>query len=98
MAKSIAEALKSISMLADLPEPFLKQLAEYTVLRKVRAGETIFCQGEPSPYCFGIVSGEIKIHRVSRNHRFPSKTLSLLGPGEIFGESALFADSPRSAM
>src|SRR5882672_9144731 len=68
------------------------------MIRSVRAGETIFCQGEPSPYCFGIISGGVVIQRVSKDRRFPPKVLSLLGPGSLFGESALFMESPRAAM
>jgi CRP/FNR family transcriptional regulator, cyclic AMP receptor protein len=98
MNDDINRALKSIPLLASLPEAMLEQLATFSKLRRVRSGETIFCQGEPSPFCFGIIEGQIAIQRVFKDKQLPPKILSLLGPGSFFGESALFEDSPRVAM
>jgi CRP-like cAMP-binding protein len=94
----IRKALQAIDLFAHLPSHVLHQLASFSTLRSVRQGETIFCQGEPSPYCFGILSGEIIIQRVSKDARFLPKILGVLGPGELFGESCFFEDSPRAAM
>jgi len=98
MATDLRTALHSIDLLRDLPPAHLEQLAGFAMIRTVRAGETIFCQGEPSPYCFGILRGEIHIQRVSRDRRQPPKVLSVLGPGALFGESSFFQESPRAAM
>src|SRR5438046_1936526 len=98
MTEKIAKALRLVDLLADLPAPFLDTLARFSMLRQIRAGETIFCQGEPSPYCFGILSGQITIQRVPKEKSFPPKILSVLGAGSLFGEQALFKESPRTAM
>jgi CRP-like cAMP-binding protein len=98
MTERIAKALRSIDLFAGLPDPLLNELVAFSLLRQIRAGETIFCQGEPSPYCFGVVTGQISIQRVPREKNFPSKTLGVLGPGALFGEQALFKDNPRTAM
>jgi CRP/FNR family transcriptional regulator, cyclic AMP receptor protein len=98
MTAEIKQALKSMPLLTSLSEPLLEQLSTFSKLRRVRAGETIFCQGEPSPYCFGIVHGQVSIQRVFKDKQLPPKVLSLLGPGAFFGESALFEDRPRAAM
>ncbi|MFA5975831.1 MAG: cyclic nucleotide-binding domain-containing protein [Elusimicrobiota bacterium] len=98
MAASVRESLKSIELLSQLPDSVLGPLADLSAIRPVRAGETIFCQNEPSPYCFGILSGEVLIQRVSKDPRFPSKVLGVLGPGDLFGESALLENCPRAAM
>src|SRR5438046_519391 len=98
MTEKISKALLLIDLLADLPPEFADQLAKFSMLRKIHAGETIFCQGEPAPYCFGIVSGRVTIQRGPREKGFPPKILSVLGPGSLFGEQALFKDSPRTAM
>ncbi len=97
MTDKIIQSLRLIDLLADVPEPLLARLAHYCMIRQVRAGETIFCQTEPSPYCFGIVSGQVTIQRVPRERHFPPKVLSTLSPGMLFGEQALFEDSPRTA-
>jgi CRP/FNR family cyclic AMP-dependent transcriptional regulator len=96
--EKIAKALRLIDLLADLPDPFIETLTRFSMIRQIRAGETIFCQGEPSPYCFGIVSGQVTIQRVPKDKNFAPKILSLLGPGSMFGEQSLFKDSPRTAM
>jgi CRP-like cAMP-binding protein len=91
-------ALKSLQCFSALSAETLAPLAPFTSIRIVRAGETIFCQGEPSPYCFGVLSGEVAIQRVSKDRRFPPKILAMAGAGALFGESAIFEDSPRAAM
>jgi CRP-like cAMP-binding protein len=98
MAINILQALRSIELLAELPQRDIDQLTRFSLLRQVRAGETIFCQGEPSPYCFGIVSGEVTIQKENREKReIAPKVLSVLGPGVLFGEQALFTEKPRTA-
>ncbi len=94
----IPKALHAVDLLSDLAPALLDDIAGFTTLRSMRAGETIFCQGEPSPYCFGIVSGEVAIERVSRDRRDGSKVLSSLGAGAWFGESAIVEVTPRAAM
>jgi len=98
MTDKLSKALRLIDLFADLPAPFAVQLAQFSLLRQIRSGETIFCQGEPSPYCFGIISGQVTIQRVPHEKGFPPKILSVLGPGSLFGEQALFKESPRTAM
>jgi CRP-like cAMP-binding protein len=92
------QALKSLQGFNALSEAALDHVTPYASMRAVRAGETIFCQGEPSPYCFGVLSGEVVIQHVSKDSRFPPKVLGVVGPGALFGESAIFEDSLRVAM
>ena len=94
----VLSALRAIPALAWLPPESLQRIASFCSVRTVRAGETVFCQGEPSPYCFGVLSGEVTIYRVARDRDLPAKALGVLGPGSLFGESALCDDSPRAAM
>src|SRR3954470_20211945 len=98
MTERITKAPRSIELRADRPDPLIAELIAFSMLRQIRAGETIFCQGEPSPYCFGILSGQITIQRVPKDKNFPPKVLSVLGPGSLFGEQSLFKESPRTAM
>jgi len=98
MSSELNQALKSLQGFSALEDAALEQLIFFVSIRIIRAGETIFCQGEPSPYCFGVLSGEVVIQRVSKDARFPAKVLGVVGPGGLFGESAIFEDSPRAAM
>src|SRR5882672_2712089 len=98
MSSELREALKSLQGFGALSESVLDQLISLVSARTIRAGETIFCQGEPSPFCFGVLSGEVLIQHVPKDRRFPPKVLGIIGPGGLFGESAVFEDSPRVAM
>ncbi len=98
MSGELRSALLSLQGFSALSEAGVEPLTSFVSLRPIRSGETIFCQGEPSPFCFGVLSGEVTIQHVSKDHRFPPKVLGVVGPGGLFGESALFEDSPRLAM
>jgi CRP-like cAMP-binding protein len=98
MPSEVILALKSLQGFNALGEPLLEQLVPFVSLRAVRTGETVFCQGEPSPFCFGVLSGEVIIQRVSKDHRFPTKVLGVVGPNGLFGESSIFEEGARVAM
>ena len=98
MAEEILQALRSVHWLASLPDELLQQIATFSTLRSVRTDETIFCQSEPSPFCFGIVRGKISLQYVSRDAAQSPQVVGVLEAGELFGESALFEESPRATM
>src|SRR5258708_9891511 len=98
MINEFTSALKSLEGFSALSETILEEFGPFVSIRPMRAGETIFCQGEPSPFCFGILSGEVVIQHVSKGKDFPPKLLGVVGPGSLFGESAMFEESPRAAM
>lgn len=60
----------------------------------VKAGESIFSQGGKGKTAFLVESGEVEIATTKNGRKL---VISRLGPGEIFGELALFSDQPRSA-
>lgn len=98
MSIDLSAALADVQGFRLLSEEIRRQLAAFASFRMVRAGETIFCQGEPSPYCFGVLSGEVVIQHVAKDRRFPPKILGFVGEGQLFGESSIFDGSPRQAM
>ncbi|MDR3469814.1 MAG: cyclic nucleotide-binding domain-containing protein [Xanthobacteraceae bacterium] len=59
-------------------------------VRTVRAGDTIFHEGDPAAEMFVIKSGHVAI-------RLGNRTLAELGERAIFGEMALIDGAPRSA-
>lgn len=58
-------------------------------------GEVLFREGEPGDRLYVIGSGKIKLGRRSTDGR--ENLLSILGPGEMFGELSLFDPGPRTA-
>lgn len=60
----------------------------------VQAGQTIFCEDDPSDFAYLVEDGWVEIRARKADGIRP---LSLVGPGEIFGEMGLIDGSPRSA-
>ncbi len=81
------EDLKKISMFEFLPQELLQELASIVVKRSYVKGDLIFSEGEEGKGFFGIISGLVKIFKMSMNGR--EHILHLLGPGDIFAEVIL---------
>ena len=88
-------ALAQTTLFGVLGEKALGEIAERTVPRRYRKGSVVFVQGEPGERCFVIVSGTIKISAYHPDGR--EAVLAVLGPGDVFGELALFGQAERSA-
>ncbi|WP_307844705.1 Crp/Fnr family transcriptional regulator [Actinotalea solisilvae] len=58
-------------------------------------GHAVFHEGEPGDRLYVIGSGKVKLGRRSTDGR--ENLLSVLGPGEMFGELSLFDPGPRTA-
>ena len=69
-------------------------MPEFIHARDVEAGTLLFQEGDRGDDAFIIEEGLIEIAIQSDGER---KLIANLGPGEIFGEMALIANTPRSA-
>ena len=58
-------------------------------------GHAVFHEGDPGDRLYIIRSGKVKLGQRSPNGR--ENLLSVLGPGEMFGELSLFDPGPRTA-
>ncbi len=87
--------LRSIPLLQGLEDDELRFLAGEAKEREFEMGETIFYQGEVGYTCHIIIRGKARVYVVTEDGR--ELSVRILGPGEIFGEMALFEDVPRSA-
>ena len=59
-------------------------------LRRVRAGETVFRQGEPGDAVYVVLDGKVEL-------RIGGRLVETVGPGGILGEMALIEHAPRVA-
>ncbi len=87
--------LGRVPVFSDLAEDDLAQVAAVAVPRSFVAGEIVFREGDQSDTCYVVRSG---LARAVREH-FDGRSLTLanFGPGDIFGELAMFDDERRSA-
>jgi CRP/FNR family transcriptional regulator, cyclic AMP receptor protein len=78
-----------------LAEPDLERVAQVAVPRRFAAHQVIFREGDASDTCYVVESGHA---RATREHG-DGRTIALahFGPGDIFGELAMFDDELRSA-
>jgi CRP/FNR family transcriptional regulator/CRP/FNR family cyclic AMP-dependent transcriptional regulator len=90
-----AELLKQVPLFNGLSPDHLRQLSEACRMRKLRADEALFYEGEPGETLFLVVSGQVKIQRVTPSGKLV--VLAVRGPGEHVGEMALLDGEPRSA-
>ena len=63
--------------------------------RSFRGGEIVFREGDDSDTCYVVRSGHARAVREHADGR--QITLATFGPGDIFGELAMFDDERRSA-
>lgn len=87
-------SLRRIKILADLKDNQLAHLAEFMELQEVPAFSVLFRQGDANDSMFLVLAGELRA-RTLVNER--ETTLATFGPGDFFGEMALFDHGPRSA-
>ena len=83
--------LRAVPMFSVLPQPQLEALAgALEPVPSIPAGQTVISQGEAGDHYYLIVSGTARVIRDGRD-------VSILGPGQGFGEIALLRDVPRTA-
>ncbi len=87
--------LHRVPVFSALGDDDLNRLAEVAVPRRFESGEVVFREGDASNTCYIVRSGRARAVREHSDGR--SITLATFGPGEIFGELAMFDDERRSA-
>ncbi|MDP2712147.1 MAG: Crp/Fnr family transcriptional regulator [Solirubrobacteraceae bacterium] len=89
------ELLANVRVFETLGPEELAQIAAVTVPRSFGAGHVIFREGDQSDTCYIVGSGHARAVRGHGDGRL--LTLAHFGPGDIFGELAMFDDERRSA-
>ncbi len=84
--------LAHLPLFQGLDAAELARLAEGTVRRRLRAGEMLFRQGEPSTGVHAVVHGRIAL--TMQGERGEERVSDILGPGRSFGEAILFLEKP----
>jgi len=87
--------LAQVPLFSGLNRGELDDLAALMRRHRYAAGETIFHEGDAGTALYIIEKGEVKIILGSAEGK--EVVLSLLGPGDFFGDLALLDGEPRSA-
>ena len=91
----VVELLGRVPVFSTLERGDLEQIAQLAVPRSFAVGEVVFREGDASDTCYIVREGRARAVRTYRDGR--TITLARFGPGDIFGELALFEDERRSA-
>jgi CRP/FNR family transcriptional regulator len=94
-AEDVAALLAQVPAFERLGEAELAAVAAVAMPRRFAAGEAVFREGDASSSCYTVRSGHARAIREHQDGR--QITLATFGPGEIFGELAMFNDERRSA-
>jgi CRP/FNR family transcriptional regulator len=73
----------------------LERIAQLSVPRRFEPGEVVFREGDSSDTCYVVQEGHARAIREHGDGR--TITLATFGPGDFFGELAMFEDELRSA-
>ena len=88
-------ALRTFSMFGGLPDSCLEPVAKVANMRRVPRGSIVVRAGDKTDFVYLVLSGSLKVLVSDEEGR--EVILSMLGPGELFGEMGVLDDHPRSA-
>jgi CRP-like cAMP-binding protein len=91
----LATLLRHVPAFEELAPPDLLRVADVVVPRSFEPGDVVFREGDDSDTCYVVRSGHARAIR--EHHDGRQLTLATFGPGDIFGELAMFDDERRSA-
>ncbi|MSX03042.1 MAG: cyclic nucleotide-binding domain-containing protein, partial [Actinobacteria bacterium] len=95
MSEETFKLLQAVPVFETLGDDDLHRVSEVVVTRSFPGGQVIFREGDPSNTCYVVRRGHARAIREHPDGR--TITLTHFGPGDIFGELAMFDDELRSA-
>jgi CRP/FNR family cyclic AMP-dependent transcriptional regulator len=82
-------------MFNGVPEASLQGIARVAMMRRIARGASIVHAGDRTDFVYLVLSGSLKVLVSDEEGR--EVILSMLGPGELFGEMGVLDENPRSA-
>jgi signal transduction histidine kinase len=92
---ALATGLQQVPFLQTLTAEQIAQLIERGTRFSVSPGKNLFSKGDAGHCMYVILSGQVQVYMDAGEGQ--ALVLSLLGPGDFFGEMALIDGGPRSA-
>ncbi|HST55859.1 MAG TPA: Crp/Fnr family transcriptional regulator [Solirubrobacteraceae bacterium] len=94
-SSEVVGLLARVPVFSTLVPEDLERIAELAVPRSFEPGQVVFREGDASDTCYVVREGHARAVREHKDGR--TITLANFGPGDIFGELAMFEDERRSA-
>lgn len=88
--------LQNFNLLAGMDAQAMSQLDQWSRMKETKKKEIIYFPEEANDTIYFLKEGKVKITRVTEDGR--STTIQLIGPGEIFGESAILGQEIHGNM
>ncbi len=85
--------LNEFTLFEDTAPECIEELEAASQLRTMEKGRLLYLPGDPSNAVFLLASGRVKIARLSDHGK--ELILSILEPGDLFGETGVLEDKPR---
>jgi len=87
--------LKSVPLFASLTPEQMHSLSAMIMRRDASRGSAVMHEGDAGDCLYVVLSGRLKVMVGEADGK--ETILSIIGPGEFFGEMSLIDDNPRSA-
>lgn len=87
------EKVKRVHLFSVLDQAQLQQVIKTTRVIRVEEGEQLFALGQQAEYFYVVISGQIKLFRVSQDGN--EKIIDLLDAGRLFAEAVMFMNPIR---
>jgi len=84
---NFTEIENAVSLETLAPQFGALELAASANIKRIKAGETLYVEGEAAPYCYQIASGVVKEYNTLEDGR--RQVADFYGVGELFGISEL---------
>jgi CRP-like cAMP-binding protein len=94
-SSEVVELLGRVPVFSTLEQSDLERIAQLAVPRHFEPGQAVFREADQSDTCYIVREGHARAIRSHGDGR--TITLATFGPGDIFGELAMFEDERRSA-
>jgi len=89
------ELLRTVPLFSELSDEAITSLSRLAARRRYPRDTVVFFENEEGDCLFMILEGRIKVTILGDDGR--EIILTMLGPGDLFGEMALLDNEPRSA-
>ncbi|MFC1966328.1 Crp/Fnr family transcriptional regulator [Chloroflexota bacterium] len=94
-SSSKAQIIKGSTIFSSLNDDELDELAKLAIERNIMSSEFIFWDGDTPEWLYIVAEGKVKVIKHSSQGR--EFIIAFFGPGEMFGEVAVFENKPYPA-